>query len=167
MLIREEKKEDQDAVYAVNEAAFETSAEARLVNALREQVRSVISLVAENDGEVVGHIMFSPVSLSGHPELTIMGLAPLAVKPVMQKKGIGAALVRAGIARCVERKFGAIVVLGHQEFYGRFGFSPASSFGIKSEYDVPADVFMAMELQPDYLRDAAGTIRYQDAFSQL
>lgn len=167
MLIREEKKDDQAAVYTVNESAFETSSEARLVDALREQARPIISLVAENDGEVVGHIMFSPVSLSGHPELSIMGLAPMAVNSASQHKGIGSALVRAGIEKCTELRFGAIVVLGHPEFYPRFGFLPASRFGIKSEYKVPEDVFMAMELQPDYLHDAAGTIQYHEAFSQL
>ena len=167
MLIREEKKDDQDAVYAVNESAFETSSEASLVAALREQAGPIISLVAEDDGEVVGHIMFSPVSLSDHPELKIMGLGPIAIAPAFQHKGIGSALVRAGIERCRELEFGAIVVLGHQKFYPRFGFLPASRFGIKAEYDVPEDVFMAMELQPNYLRRAAGTIKYHDAFGQL
>jgi putative acetyltransferase len=164
MLIRDEKRDDQDGVRAVNASAFETSSEASLVDSLRERAQPIVSLVAESDGDVVGHIMFSPVSLSDHPELMIMGLAPMAVKPACQHKGIGSALVRAGIARCTELGFGAIVVLGHPEFYPRFGFLPASRFGIESEYDVPDDVFMAMEIQPDYLRDATGTIKYHDAF---
>jgi putative acetyltransferase len=167
MLIRDEQRDDQDGVYAVNESAFETPAEAKLVARLRERARPIISLVAENDGEVVGHIMFSPVSLSDHPGLKIMGLAPMAVAPAFQRKGIGSALVRAGIEKCKELGFGALVVLGHREFYPRFGFLPASRFGIESEYDVPDDVFMAMELQPDYLEDATGTIEYHDAFGQL
>jgi putative acetyltransferase len=167
MLIREEKKDDHDGVHAVNEAAFETSSEASLVASLRRQAQPIVSLVAEDDGEVVGHIMFSPVALSGHPDLKIMGLAPMAVAPAFQNRGIGSALVRAGITRCKELGCGAIVVLGHQGFYPRFGFLPASRFGIENGYDVPDDVFMAMELQPDYLRDATGKISYHDAFSQL
>ena len=100
MKIRAETDRDQAAVRAVNEAALETLAEADLVAALREQARPVISLVAEDAGAVVGHILFSPVTLPHHPELHLMGLAPMAVLPDHQRRGVGSALVRAGLEMC-------------------------------------------------------------------
>lgn len=154
-------------MHAVNASALETPAEAGLVNALREQAHPVISLVAVEGGTIVGHIMFSPVSLSGHPGLKIMGLAPMAVAPEYQRKGIGSALVHTGLDRCKQLGFGAVVVLGHPEYYPRFGFSPSTRFGIKCEYEVPEEVFMVFELLPGYLRGASGTIKYHAAFSNL
>ena len=167
MLVRAEKANDRDAVYAVNVSAFETSAEAELVDVLRAQAQPIVSLVAEESGEVVGHIMFSPVTLSGHPHLKVMGLAPMAVTRDHQRKGIGSALVRAGLVQCKQLGIAAIVVLGHPEYYPRFGFVPASRFGIDSEYDVPEDVFMAIELQPNALSGKTGRVKYHTAFGDL
>ena len=93
MQVRTEKVTDESAVCLVNTSAFETPAEAKLVDALRKQARPIVSLVAELDDSVVGHIMFSPVTLSSHPDLKLMGLAPVAVMPKYQRKGVGAALV--------------------------------------------------------------------------
>ena len=167
MLIRAEKESDRDTVHTVNISAFETQSEADLVDALRQQAQPVVSLVAEENGELVGHIMFSPVSLSDHPNLKVMGLAPMAVVPVHQRTGIGSALVRAGLDQCKQLDFVAVVVLGHPEYYHRFGFSPSSQFGIGSEYDVPEEVFMAMELQPEALSGKTGRVRYHPAFSKV
>ena len=167
MLIRAEQKNDQDAVHSVNAAAFETPSEADLVDALREQAQPVVSLIAEDDGVVVGHIMFSPVALTGSPEFKVMGLAPMAVIPQHQRQGIGSALVQAGLERCRELGFRAVVVLGHPDFYPRFGFLPSSRFGINCEYDVPEEVFMVIELQPDALHAKSGTAKYHAAFSEL
>jgi len=167
MLIRAEEERDQAAVHAVITAAFETPAEANLVAALRQQAQPVISLVAEEDQAIVGHILFSPVLLAEHPDLSIMGLAPVAVAPNRQRKGIGSALVRAGLEQCKQLGFGAVAVLGHPGYYPRFGFVPSSSFGIRCEYKVPAEVFMVMELQPGYLCDASGVIKYHSAFSSF
>ena len=167
MLIRAEKENDRDAVYAVNVSAFETPSEANLVDALLEQAQPVVSLVAEDNGEVVGHIMFSPVSLSDYPDLKVMGLAPMAVAPEHQRKGIGSALVRAGLEQCEQLGYAAVVVLGHPEYYPRFGFSPSSRFGIYSEYEIPEDVFMAMELQPGALSGKTGKVKYHAAFSNV
>jgi putative acetyltransferase len=165
--IRTEKATDRDAVYAVNVAAFPTPAEAGLVDALREQARSLISLVAEDHGNIVGHIMFSPVSLSAAPGLKIMGLAPMAVAPQQQRRGIGSALVRAGLEQCRQLDIAAVVVLGHPDYYPRFGFVPASHFGISCEYDVSDEVFMAIALQPGALSGNPGTAKYHSAFSKL
>ena len=167
MLIRREQPADVAAVHAVNEAAFATGTEAALVDALRAQAEPIVSLVAEDAGSIVGHICFSPVTLSGHAELTIMGLAPMAVLPADQRRGIGSALVRSGLERCRRLGCDAVVVLGHAEYYPRFGFVPASRFGIRSEYDVPDDAFMAFEIEAGILKGRAGTIRYHAAFANL
>ena len=167
MIIRYEEHADYDAVHALNRSAFETEVEAGLVDALRQQADPTVSLVAVDDTTVVGHIMLSPVSLSDHPNLVIMGLAPMAVLPEHQNKGVGFALVRAGLERCRELGAGAVVVLGHASYYPRFGFAPSTQFGIRSEYNVPDDVFMVLELTPGYLSDAVGTITYHAAFKNL
>jgi putative acetyltransferase len=165
--IRFENREDRAAIQAVNEAAFETSVEANLIAALREQAWPVVSLVADDGGTVVGHIMFSPVVLAGCPELKIMGLGPMAVAPEHQRNGIGSALVRAGLEQCRKLGFGAVVVLGHPEYYPRFGFMPAARFGIGCEYEVPEEAFMVIELQPGCLKDASGKVKYHAAFSGM
>ena len=164
MRIRAERDGDRAAVRAVNEAAFETSLEADLVEALRDSVQPLVSLVAEEKGAVVGHILFSPVTLIGRPELRMMGLAPMAVVPERQGEGIGSDLVRAGLEECRVLGARAVMVLGHPEYYPRFGFEPAFRFGLGSEYDVPGEAFMALELEPGALADASGTVRYHRVF---
>ena len=166
-MTRAEGEEDRVAVRAVNESAFETLAEAALVDALRDQARPNISLVAEEAGAVVGHIMFSPVVLPEHAELAMMGLAPMAVSPEHQRQGIGSALVRAGLEECRGLGCGAVVVLGHPEYYPRFGFTPAVRFGVGCEYEVPDEVFMLVELRRGYLGKACGKVRYHAAFGNL
>ncbi|MBY4678424.1 GNAT family N-acetyltransferase [Marinobacterium arenosum] len=167
MLIRAEQSADQGAIESILLSAFDGPAEARLVAALRQQVGPLVSLVAEQEGVAVGHILFSPVTLPGRPSLKLMGLAPMAVTPDRQRKGIGSALVRAGLECCAELGVGAVAVLGHAGYYPRFGFVPASQFGIGCEYPVPDEVFMALELQPGYLSEAAGTVRYAAPFTAL
>ena len=167
MQIRTEKVTDETATRSVNTSAFETPSEANLVDALRVQATPVVSLVAEENDIVVGHIMFSPVTLSGHPELKAIGLAPMAVIPEFQRTGIGSTLVRAGLEQCKQLGFVAVVVLGHPEFYPRFGFSPSSRFGINSEYDVPENAFMVLEIRPGALTGVNGTVKYHNAFNSL
>lgn len=165
--IRPEKPGDYASIYAINTAAFETPAEANLVDRLRSEAHPVISLVAEAEGEILGHILFSPVTLTGHPDLKIMGLGPMAVKPERQKNGVGSALVSAGLERCKDFGYRAVVVLGHTWFYPRFGFQPSTRFDICSEYDVPEEAFMVLELQQGYLSGASGMIKYHPAFTQV
>lgn len=164
MHVRPEQELDWPAVRQVNESAFETAAEADLVVALREQAAPVISLVAQEGDAIIGHILFSPVTHCGHSELTLMGLAPMAVVPERQHQGVGSALVRAGLEACRHLGAEAVVVLGHPRYYPRFGFSPAVGYGIRSEYSVPDDTFMALELQPGSLRGISGVVKYHAAF---
>jgi putative acetyltransferase len=165
MRIRSQTKADRVAVRAVNELAFETPAEADLVEALHGRDLSLVSLVAEVDGKVVGHILFSPVTLTEHSHLNFMGLAPMAVLPDYQRQGIGSALVRQGLTHCKDRGYRAVVVVGHAAYYPRFGFVPAGRYGLRCEYDVPADVFMVAELEAGALNGASGLVRYDDAFA--
>lgn len=164
MRIRAEKPTDRGAVRAVNEAAFKSSSEANIVHALRVKIPSVISLVAERDRAIVGHIMFSPVSLAQRAVLKIMGLGPMAVAPEHQGMGIGSALVRAGLARCEELGCDAVVVVGHADYYPRFGFVSAAQYGISCEYNVPDDAFMVLELHPSALHGISGMIQYDEVF---
>lgn len=167
MLIRDEEERDRAAVRDIVAAEFDTGAEADLVDALRDQAEPIVSLVAEEDGAVVGHALFTPVTLDGDPDAKLMGLAPLAVSPAHQGKGLGSALVREGFERCKALGFGAVVVLGHPEYYTRFGFSPAAPRGLRSEYAVPDDAFMALELEPGALAGRSGTVRFHAAFKDL
>ena len=162
--IRDEASGDAEAVGALLEAAFEGPGETALVATLRGEASPLVSLVAEEDGAVLGHILFSPVTVTGHPDLELMGLAPMAVAPAQQRGGIGSRLVREGLDACRSLGAGGVVVLGHAEYYPRFGFRPASRFGLGSEYEVPDEVFMALELVPGYLASVSGTARYHPAF---
>ncbi len=130
MRIRKELESDWPAVHALNSAAFETSSEADLVDQIRRAGADVVSLVAELDQAIIGHILFSPVRLLGSEEKRIVGLAALAVAPGHQNRGIGTSLVLAGLVCSQHEGYGAAVVLGHPIFYPRFGFSPASQFGV-------------------------------------
>lgn len=167
-LIRTETNEDYAAVRTVNERAFGRSAEADLVDALRRMADPFVSLVAVRKDEIVGHIFFSPVEIDPEPSsCTALGLAPMAVLPQYQKQGIGSQLVRRGLSTCKELGFSAVFVLGHSSYYPRFGFEPARQMGFQSEYDVPDEVFMALELQPHALERCGGTVKYHPEFGRM
>jgi putative acetyltransferase len=164
MKIRSEVSSDIEFIRAVNANAFAADTEGRIIDRIRAIARPVISLVAEDDG-VVGHILFSPVTIDGADQL-IMGLGPMAVEPSRQRQSIGSALVIAGLEECRHRGVAGVVVIGHPEFYPRFGFIPGSRFGLTCEYEVPDDVFMAMELIDGSLRGKNAQVRYHPAFSE-
>ena len=168
MKIREEKLKDVDAIWNINTNAFETEAEAKLVNLLRDSGCTFISLVAETDNNTVGHILFTPVELTGNSnKLKIIGLAPMAVLQQYQNKGIGSNLVKTGIELCKSKGYDAIVVLGHPGYYPKFGFAPSITYGIKSEYDVPDEAFMILELVPNSLKNHQGIIKYHELFNSV
>ena len=166
MDIRSEKPEDLEAVRNVNIAAFGRENEANLVDSLRGSA-STFSLVAVQSDRIVGHIFFSPVVVEGKcsKNLSILGLAPVAVLPNYQRQGIGTLLIREGLKECGRSGFQAVVVLGHPHFYSRFGFIPASRKGLGCEYDVPDEAFMVLELESGALQDCSGTVKYRSEFS--
>ena len=165
--IRAEEPRDRAAVRKVNEAAFEGPAEADLVEAIHRSGAAVVALVAANHGALVGHVLFSPVSVEPATTRRLVGLGPMAVLPDFQRRGVGSLLVRDGLERCRTAGAEAVVVLGHTEYYPRFGFRPAHEFGLRSAYDVPPDVFMALELVPGSLRSVSGLVRYHSAFPRV
>jgi putative acetyltransferase len=168
MDVRSERLDDIERVREINLEAFETETEANLVNALRNSGIHYISLVFVKNNEVMGHIFFSPVELAGDTSgLRIMGLGPMAVHPKFQNKGIGSSLIKAGIERCKSEGVDIIVVLGHPNYYPRFGFEPSIKYGIKSEYEVPDDVFMVLGLNNYALKNKQGTIKYNKAFNSV
>lgn len=161
--VRAEQPDDIVAVHGVNEQAFGQSAEADIVDALRAACPDILSLVAESDGRVVGHIFFSPVTISG--TILGMGLAPMAVMPDHQRQGIGSQLVNTGLAILRERACPFVIVLGHPEYYPRFGFVPASRHGITCQWDgVPDEVFMIQVLDRPSMSGVSGAARYRDEF---
>lgn len=166
--IRREEDRDRASVYRVNEQAFARPGEARLVDALRIGAHPTISLVAEQAGQVIGHIFFSPVIIeSDGSASTALGLAPLAVLPDWQRQGVGAQLVRAGLEECQRLGQNVVVVLGHPEYYPRFGFVPAARLGLRCEYPVPDEVFLVAELTPGALAGRRGLVKYGPEFQQL
>lgn len=175
IIVRAESVADWPAVRQVNESAFGRPNEATLVDALRAAARPHVSLVAvENDAtgntEVVGHIFFSPVSIVQEefvsPTLA-MGLGPMAVLPRHQNRGVGSQLVREGLRACVRLGCEVVVVLGHPDYYPRFGFVPASGKGLRCEYAVPDEAFMAVELSPGALVGARGVVKYHPEFGKV
>jgi putative acetyltransferase len=166
--IRAETEADYAAVRRINEAAFGQAAEADLVEALRREASPYISLVAELDKKIVGHIFFSPVSIESENEnFTALGLAPMAVLPEYQNQSIGSQLVTQGLKECQRLGHDVVVVLGHAEYYPRFGFVPASQKNLGSEYDVPDEVFMVAELKAGALDGRQGLVKYHPAFGKV
>ncbi|MEG4216227.1 N-acetyltransferase [Microcoleus sp. Pol14C6] len=166
MDIRTENPEDVEAVRNINIEAFGRENEANLVDRLRG-IASTFSFVAVQSDRVVGHMFFSPVVVEGKcsSNLSILGLAPVAVLPDYQRQGIGTLLIREGLKECGRSGFQAVVVLGHPDFYSRFGFIPASRKSLKCEYDVPDEAFMVLELESGALQDCSGTVKYRSEFS--
>jgi putative acetyltransferase len=165
MEIAPETAADVAGIRQVNQLAFGGDDERRIVDRVRESAHPFISLVAHDHG-VAGHILFSPVTLNGNSERLLMGLGPMAVLPARQRQGIGSQLVRAGLDECRRLGVEGVVVVGHPEFYPRFGFSRASAFALTCEFEVPDEVFMAIELTKDAFTGPGGLIRYYSAFSE-
>ena len=163
--IRPEQPEDCDVIHAVHLSAFEQPLEADLVDAIRRDGLITCSLVAELEEAIVGHILFTPVTIEGSADVRAVGLAPMAVSPGVQRRGIGTSLVEAGLAASRLQGIEAVVVLGHPEFYPRFGFLPASRFGLRCEFPVPDEAFMAIELVDGAVSGRQGLVRYLPHFS--
>lgn len=169
--IRQETTDDKTEVYELNSIAFGQENEARLVNLLRESEAFIpeLSLVATVDGKLVGHILFSKIIIvdKNHNEFESLALAPMAVRPAFQQKGIGGQLIKSGLDKARELTYKSVIVLGHEHYYPKFGFVPADKWNIKSPYDVPASVFMGLELVTDGLKGVSGMVKYPKEFEAV
>jgi putative acetyltransferase len=165
--VRPERAEDYDAVRRVHRGAFgPDAAEADLVEALRASGEHVadLCLVALAGDEVVGHLCFSRARLGSGDD--VLALAPLAVLPDWQRRGVGSRLIEEGLRRAAETDLPLVVVLGHPEYYPRFGFERAETYGVTAPWDVPADAWMVLRL-PAYRPDARGPVTYPAAFDAV
>ena len=160
-IIREEQVKDGEQVRLLLQAAFSTDAESRLVDALRANGKAVISLVAVCADDILGHILFSPVTTSPPGEAKGIGLAPVAVLPGVQSKGIGSQLILAGLGLCQELGYEYCVVLGSPDYYHRFGFETASEYGLENEYGV-GEEFMVIRFTD---RSGSGLVSYAPEFA--
>ncbi|HRZ87737.1 MAG TPA: N-acetyltransferase [bacterium] len=164
--VRPENPQDITRVRQINESAFETLAEAYIVDAVRRDCPDAISLVAEDAGAVVGQILFSPAAIeSAGRNVVGMGLGPVAVLPERQRQGIGSKLISRGLEILRERGCPFVVVLGYPEYYSRFGFERASQHGLSCQWEgVPDDIFLVMVTDPAAMKGVSGAIRYRDEF---
>ncbi len=148
MEIRQEKETDIQGIYELNCNAFETSEEAKIVNALRKSGQIILSLVAIENEQIIGHVAFSPMAFGeDRSNYNVVALAPMAVDPERQKSGIGTQLINTAKKILKEKGVVGILLIGHPDYYPRFGFKPVhSAFGFESEFDVPDNVFLGFEL---------------------
>lgn len=166
--IESERPEDAAGIHELLVAAFPTNGEALLVDDLRIADALPVSLVASESGTVLGHVAFSPVSIrpSGNAAL-IWALAPLAVLPAAQGRGIGSELVRTGLHACAHAGCDAVVVLGDPQYYCRFGFFPAVQYGLRCSFDAPPEAFMLVEFRPGSVSHHDGTVYFHPAFDRF
>jgi len=167
--IQPEKEEYYTAIHELNVVAFGREDEAELVNKLRRSIDFIprLSLVALIDGKVVGHILFSPVFIRTESTiLPTLALAPMAVLPEFQNRGVGSELIREGLERCRTLGHKVVIVVGHPTYYPRFGFSSARAKGLEAPFPVPDEAFMVIELVPGALNGISGMVIYPPAFGE-
>jgi len=166
--IRPETPEDVDSICYVNAQAFGQEDESKIIEKLRNSGVLMVSLVAVQDGQIVGHIAFSPVAVeSGLSSFEAVALAPMAVLPAYQRKGIGSQMVWAGLEECRRLGHEIIVVLGHPDYYPRFGFVLAKPKGVDCEFEVPEEAWMVLELREGALAGRSGTVKFQPEFHEV
>lgn len=166
--IRAERKSDHQQVQQIHLRAFGQKEEGEIVNNIRKSEGFVpeLSIVAEKGEKVIGHILFSKIHIEKDSrEEETLSLAPMAVLPDFQRKGVGEALIKAGIQKAKELGFDSIIVLGHPNYYPKFGFEKASKWKITCSFDVPDEAFMAIELEKGVLEKKAGRVVYPPAFN--
>ena len=165
--IREERPEDIATIHDVECLAFGRENEADLVDALRRAGKVILSLVATKNQQVVGHILFSPAILEHEGEVVdVAALGPVAVLPERQNEGIGSRLVRSGLRDCLDKGYDVVFLIGHPNYYPRFGFVSAATKGIRYEREVPDEVFMVAELRQGALTGMRGVMKFQPEFEE-
>jgi len=166
--MREERQEDFEAVRIVNDEAFGQPQEGNVIDKLRKSCLDILSLVAVKDGKTVGHIFFSPVEIPEHQEVKNgVGLAPMAVLPECQGRGVGSMLIREGIRQLESKGVPYIIVLGHDTYYPKFGFERASKYGIRCQWDgVPDEAFMILIFDQEIMNGVSGIAKYRDEFNE-
>lgn len=166
MDIRQESTDDYKAVFAVNDMAFGQKDEGELVDRIRKGNCFIpnLSLVAEVDDQIVGHILFSRIEIKNSAEFESLALAPMAVLPKFQKTGIGGKLIVEGLKIAKALGHESVIVLGHKEYYPKFGFKKASMWAITCPLNVPDEYFMAIELVSGKLSGKAGSVVYPPEF---
>lgn len=166
--IREEKKTDLNPIKQINDLAFGQAQEGNVIDKIRDSESPILSLVAEIDNTVVGHIFYSLAEIESHEKKIIgMGLAPMAVLPKHQNRGIGKRLINESIALLKEKETPFIIVLGHEDYYPKFGFELASKYGIKCQWDgVPDEAFMIMILDRKKMLNVHGVAKYRDEWNE-
>ena len=161
--LRVEQPGDEVAIRAVNRRAFGTEQECGIVDALRSNGVALLSLVATLEGRVVGHIMYSPIVVGG--AATGAALGPMSVLPEHQRQGIGGRLIAEGRRRLEALRCPFVIVIGHESYYPRFGFVPASTYGITCEWDVADAAFMIQVLDATRMGSVSGPAQYRTEFS--
>ncbi|WP_458209208.1 GNAT family N-acetyltransferase [Haladaptatus sp. NG-SE-30] len=170
MRFLQEDADDRAAVHDVHAAAFPTVDEAILVDSLRESDAFVseLSLVAKDGDRLVGHVLFTQVEIPGTERPTNhLVLAPVAVAPEEQRRGIGSELIETGLETAANLGYDSVILHGSTAFYPRFGFTQASEFGLDNPFDLPDEDFMALELHEQSLAGATGEVGYPDPFFDL
>jgi putative acetyltransferase len=168
--LAQEKSDDILSIREVVTAAFGRTSEAKLIETIRNSQNFIpeLSIVATEQGNLLGHILFSPIVIESQTQtFPALALAPLAVMPARQHQGIGSKLVQFGLAKCCELNHNLVVVLGHPDYYPRFGFQTANQFGIQASFPVSEKAFMVLELKADTLQNVSGLVRYPAYFNEV
>ncbi len=163
---RHESAVDRPRVTEILRLAFQEDVQATIVDALRRSSSPLLSLVAESDGRVVGHLMFSVVTMDASPNFSAVQLSPVAVDPAYQRLGIGSALIRAGLTTCASQNWDAVFLVGDPRYYARFGFKMATPLGFTLAG--PHGAFLqVLELRTGALGDLSGHVRFHPAFDDV
>jgi len=175
MIIRKEEIKDYSLVEELTKKSFEKAGLSEVIteHILLQKLRNSkgfipeLSLVAEENDEIVGHIILTKIVIkTENKETETLCLAPMSVKPEVQKMGIGSKLIQESLAIAKNMGFGSVIVLGHKEYYPKFGFIEAKNYGLSCEFDVPDEYFFALELKSGSLKNIKGIVCYPDVFKE-
>lgn len=168
--IEAENKGDYEQITRLHTIAFKRDGEARLVEKLRKTPTYIpeLSLVAKYRNMIVGHVLFYPIKINAYKKkCDSLALAPISVIPSFQNRKVGSRLIKEGLEKARKLGFKSVIVVGHPEYYPRFGFEKASKYGISAPFNAPDNVVFAIELEKDGLKNCSGTIEYPSEFNEV